>query len=212
MNPWLLNWRTLATDVPCHPQDLLEPMLRSAFPSLLVVPWGIAVQWQDGTRLLYNLAFSRSSRRQQYSYSVPLRPDIVLEVPNGPNAGIHVLDAKFKVQFRELLEPPEDLAESEPLAEERQGVFKPEYIYKMHTYLDAIPQARSAWILYPGSTVRFFGREEKTIITTGQRLPQIVQGVGAIPLNPGREEHGELAHVLGYILSLQVNNKHLHSE
>ena len=24
MNPWLLNWRTLATDVSCHLQDLLE--------------------------------------------------------------------------------------------------------------------------------------------------------------------------------------------
>lgn len=63
----------------------------------LTVPRGIAVRWQDGTRLLYNLPFSRSSNRQRYSYSVPLRPDIVLEVQNGPNAGIHVLDAKFKV-------------------------------------------------------------------------------------------------------------------
>ncbi len=130
----------------------------------------------------------------------------MLEVPYGPNAGIHVLDAKFKVQFRELLEPTEeDVAESEPLTEERQGVFKPEDIYKMHTYLDAIPQARSAWILYPGSELQFFGREEKTIITTGQRLPQVVQGVGAIPLKPGRERHQELAYVLGCILGfLQV--------
>jgi len=171
----------------------------------LTVPWGIAVQWQDGTRLLYNLAFSRSSRRQQYSYSVPLRPDIVLEVPYGPNAGIHVLDAKFKVKLKELLEPTEDLTESETLTEERQGVFKPEDMYKMHTYLDAIPQAMSVWILYPGSELQFFGREEKTIITTGQSLPQVVQGVGAIPLKPGRERHRELAYVLGCILGfLQV--------
>jgi hypothetical protein len=166
----------------------------------LTVPWGIVVQWQDGTRLLYNLAFSRSSRRQQYSYSVPLRPDIVLEVPYGPNAGIHVLDAKFKVKLKELLEPTEDLAESETLTEERRGVFKPEDMYKMHTYLDAIPQAMSVWILYPGSELQFFGREEKTIITTGQSLPQVVQGVGAIPLKPGRERHRELAYVLGCIL------------
>ncbi len=171
----------------------------------LTVPWGIVVQWQDGTRLLYNLAFSRSSRRQQYSYSVPLRPDIVLEVPYGPNAGIHVLDAKFKVNLKELLEPTEDLAESETLTEERRGVFKPEDMYKMHTYLDAIPQAMSVWILYPGSELQFFGREEKTIITTGQSLPQVVQGVGAIPLKPGRERHRELAYVLGCMLGfLQV--------
>jgi predicted component of viral defense system (DUF524 family) len=165
----------------------------------LTVPWGIAVQWQDGTRLLYNLAFSRSSRRQRFSYSVPLRPDIVLEVPSGPNAGIHVLDAKFKVQFPVLLESPEDFTESEPITEERQGAFKPEDIYKMHTYLDAIPQARSAWIIYPGSELRFFGREH-TIITTGQRLPQVIHGVGAIPLKPGGEEQRELTSVLGSIL------------
>ena len=128
----------------------------------------------------------------------------MLEVPFGPNAGIHVLDAKFKVQFPELLEPPEDFAESGILTEERQGAFKPEDIYKMHTYLDAIPQVRSAWILYPGSKLQFFGREEHTIITTGQRLPQVVQGVGAIPLKPGREEHQELALVLRGILARPI--------
>lgn len=170
----------------------------------LMVPWGIAVQWQDGTRLLYNLAFSRSSRQQRYSYSVPLRPDIVLEVPYGPNAGIHVLDAKFKVQLTKLLVLTEDLVESETLTEDRQGVFKPEDIYKMHTYLDAIPQARSAWILYPGSDLRFFGREEKTTISTEQRLPQVMQGVGAIPLKPGREEHQELALVLSNMLGFPL--------
>src|SRR6266566_2378135 len=35
VNPWLLNWRTLATDVPCHLQELLKQMPRSAFPSSL---------------------------------------------------------------------------------------------------------------------------------------------------------------------------------
>ena len=34
-NPWLLNWRTLATDESCHLQDLLKPLPRAAFlPSL----------------------------------------------------------------------------------------------------------------------------------------------------------------------------------
>jgi predicted transcriptional regulator len=32
-NPWLLNWRTLSTDVPCHLQDLLRPLPPAAFPS-----------------------------------------------------------------------------------------------------------------------------------------------------------------------------------
>lgn len=175
----------------------------------LKVPWGIAVQWQDGTRLLYNLPFSRSSRHQRYSYSVPLRPDIVLEVPYGPNAGLHVLDAKFKLQIAEQLELTEDLTERETLTEERQGIFKPEDIYKMHTYLDAIPQARSAWILYPGSELRFFGREEHVIPSTVQRLPQVVQGVGAIPLKPARERHRELIYVLSSLLGLLVRGNAL---
>ena len=86
---------------------LLGPPVRAgqleAQVTELTVPWGIAVEWRDGTRLLYNLAFSRLSRSQRYTYSVPLRPDIVLEVPSGPNAGIHVLDAKFKVQLPEAV-------------------------------------------------------------------------------------------------------------
>jgi hypothetical protein len=35
MNPWLFNWRTLATDVSCHLQDLLKPLPPAAFPSSL---------------------------------------------------------------------------------------------------------------------------------------------------------------------------------
>ena len=34
-NPWLLNWRTLATDVSCHLQDLLKPLPHAAFPPSL---------------------------------------------------------------------------------------------------------------------------------------------------------------------------------
>ena len=71
----------------------------------------------------------------------------------------------------------------------------------MHTYLDAIPQARSAWILYPGSELQFFGREEKNIILTGHGLPQVIQGVGAIPLKPGKAGNNELASVLRSIIA-----------
>jgi hypothetical protein len=144
----------------------------------------------------------------QYLFSLLLdlllRPDIVLEVPSGPNAGLHVLDAKFKLQIAGQLELIEDVAESETLTEVRQGVFKPEDLYKMHTYLDAIPQVKSAWILYPGSELRFFGREEHTIISTAQRLPQSVRGVGTIPLKPAREEHRKVRDVLSSLLGLLV--------
>jgi hypothetical protein len=32
LNPWLLNWRTLHTEVSCHLQDLLKPLPRATFP------------------------------------------------------------------------------------------------------------------------------------------------------------------------------------
>jgi predicted transcriptional regulator len=34
-NPWLLNWRTFATEMPCHLQELFKPVPRSAFLSSL---------------------------------------------------------------------------------------------------------------------------------------------------------------------------------
>ena len=37
INPWLLNWRTLATDESCHLQDLLKPLPPAAFPSSLLL-------------------------------------------------------------------------------------------------------------------------------------------------------------------------------
>jgi predicted transcriptional regulator len=39
-NPWLLNWRTLATDESCHLQDLLMPLPRMAFPPSLCLEEG----------------------------------------------------------------------------------------------------------------------------------------------------------------------------
>jgi len=37
VNPWLLNWRSLATEKPCHLQELLKPLPLSAFPSSLTL-------------------------------------------------------------------------------------------------------------------------------------------------------------------------------
>ncbi len=40
MNPWLLNWRTLSTEVSCHLQDLLKPLPSAAFPPSLCLEEG----------------------------------------------------------------------------------------------------------------------------------------------------------------------------
>jgi hypothetical protein len=37
VNPWLLNWRTLSTEVPCHLQERLQPLPRSSFPPSLLL-------------------------------------------------------------------------------------------------------------------------------------------------------------------------------
>jgi hypothetical protein len=37
VNPWLLNWHSLATEKPCHLQELLKPLPLAAFPSSLTL-------------------------------------------------------------------------------------------------------------------------------------------------------------------------------
>jgi predicted component of viral defense system (DUF524 family) len=147
----------------------------------LRVRWGLSIRWKNGTRLLYNPQFSQSAPGGQFSYSVPFRPDIALEVPSGPNAGLHLLDAKFRLdQLADILAEA-DTAEAAAESEERRGTFKRADLYKMHAYRDAIPAARSVWILYPGSEAKFFSASERGAIDLAH-LPEDLHGVGAVPL------------------------------
>ena len=59
--------------------------------------WEFEIGWADGTRIFFNPRFSRSRSGARFAYSVPLRPDIAVEVPAGRNAGLHLFDAKFRV-------------------------------------------------------------------------------------------------------------------
>lgn len=128
--------------------------------------WGLRVAWRDGTSLLYNAPFTqRSSRR---STSVFLRPDAALYLAAGPNAGLHLFDAKFRLQWVDQDDDDED---------DRASTFKRDDLYKMHTYRDAIPDARSVWTMYPGSQLRFFRAD-------GCK-PDAYDGVGVIPARPG---------------------------
>ena len=60
----------------------------------------------------------------------------------------------------------------------------------MHAYRDAIPDARSVWILYPGGQFRFFGFPGGGGLAGGRAacspegLPGEVEGVGAVPVGP----------------------------
>lgn len=113
------------------------------------------------------------------SYSVELRPDIVVEHADGT---LDLFDAKFKrdVVLAEASDP-DDVAE-ETITTYRRGD-----LYKMHAYRDAIG-ARSVWILYPGT-----GSVEAHD-APGEG------GVGAIPLLPG-QSHEPLDDVVRDLIS-----------
>jgi hypothetical protein len=136
------------------------------------------VRWPNGVRLLYNATFSRKSERGRQTYSLPLRPDVVLILTDGT---VHVLDAKFKLEW---------LARDEEDDVDRARA-KLDDVYKMHAYRDAIDAARSAWVLYPGTEVHEF-------VPRGHDGE--VEGVGAVPLRPeeggGTALHGLLERIL----------------
>ena len=149
-------------------------------------------EWaSSGVRLVYNPSFSRARKRPHHAYSVGLRPDIALEIEDGPNRRLHLFDAKFRLQTlgeAGLDGAGDDRANRE---KERRGTFKRGDLYKMHTYRDAIPDAQSVSILYPGSEFCFFASPPRhgdrhralggSISESPENLPAAVEGVGAIP-------------------------------
>ena len=153
---------------------------------------GGTFEWASGVRLVYNRHFSRSRKKPRHSYSVPLRPDIALLVPDGRKSHLHLFDAKFRVHgLADVGFAGSDKDGDDDKVGERAGTFKRGDIYKMHAYRDAIPDARSVWILYPGGEFRFFGvagsggRSGHQAVSSPEGLPEELEGVGAIPLAPG---------------------------
>lgn len=174
-------------------QDLIGPPSHRARPSSspfeTTLEWNRTFEWTRGVKLAYNPSFSRVRKPPRRAYSVVLRPDIALEIERGPNRGLHLLDAKFRLQTLadSGLAGGEGHAATEgeatdERAAERRGNFKRGDLYKMHTYRDAIPEARSVWILYPGDEFRFFGTSGGAAPSESpEALPESVDGVGAIP-------------------------------
>lgn len=129
-----------------------------------IVPWSARVDYDD-CELVYNRTYSMGSG----SYSVTLRPDIVVRRREGDATRSLVLDAKLKFDGARLIEmangDPDDWSRTVNRAD----------IYKMHTYRDAIREAVGAYVLYPGNL--------------SVRYPAVnaakVDGVGAVPLIPG---------------------------
>jgi predicted component of viral defense system (DUF524 family) len=83
-----------------------------------------------------------------------------------------------------LSEHDDQANEDENAHQERKGTFRRADIYKMHTYRDALPSVRSAWVLYPGSQLRFYMKDGGPVVERVKDLPEAVEGVGAVPLPP----------------------------
>ncbi len=82
--------------------------------------------------------WSASPECALHSYSVPLRPDIALSIPDGPNSGLHLFDAKFRVQGLADAElSGSDKDGDDDKAGERAGTFKRGDIHKVHAYRDS---------------------------------------------------------------------------
>jgi hypothetical protein len=123
--------------------------------------WETRVAWagrQPAVRCTYNRSFP--AKHSKGSYSVPMRPDIVLAIGDR----LIVFDAKFRVRFVDAGAggDPSKLAKSDD-------------IHKMHAYRDALAGVDGAYALYPGDYAYMFE------VPGGRAL----EGVGAIPLRPG---------------------------
>lgn len=122
-------------------------------------------------RVSYNRSFTHSNSG---SYSLTLRPDITVE--HLRSGEIFLFDAKY----RALIE-----------FDENGNIDSKKYqstdVHKMHTYVDAITQCRASFALYVGDSFSFFRRG---VFTGGEQNVgnlTTLDGVGVVPLVPGRD-------------------------
>jgi uncharacterized protein len=130
----------------------------------------------------WTVHFNRTyTRKPSGSYSLRLRPDIVIERVGaaGQTTSLHVLDAKYRsVQY--TIDDDDDDSLSKII-----GVVKPADIQKMHCYIDAIEGVKTASAVYPGNKFVFYPRDRSIPPAAAAFDIAIPSGVGAIPLMPG---------------------------
>ncbi len=159
-----------------------------ASPHQAELRWGYRVSWPQ-VEALYNETFSRPGagghRPGHHSYSLSMRPDIVLRSATGR---LDLLDAKLK---RRLVAGQVDAAGGGDVT------FKAEDLHKMHAYRDALAAA-SVWVLYPGQAPagdRFAAPE-----TEVASAPLGFRGVGTVALRPGAQHDGGLRALLAELV------------
>lgn len=133
--------------------------------------YGLTAQFPESVRVEFNRSFSRSQAGKHRSYSVTLRPDILVETPQGR----HIFDAKFAFEpLGSSFGEDDDDNEDESITSRAWRA----HIHKMHTYRDALEWVGSVRVLYPGSTEDWYQAGPH-----GAR-----QGVGSLPLRVGNVE------------------------
>jgi uncharacterized protein DUF2357/PD-(D/E)XK nuclease superfamily protein/protein kinase-like protein len=147
----------------------------------------LEVCWGPDVRATYQEVFSQ---RKGTSYSLRYEPDVSLYA----HGKLHLFDAKFR------LERPGDGDE---------GSFRQADLDKMHAYRDAIRDARSAWVLYPGADAVFYDATgwNEAIGPSLAALRPASEGVGAIPLRPGDDRVSDLDRVLRGLLGASASER-----
>jgi predicted component of viral defense system (DUF524 family) len=136
---------------------------------------GLIFRFAASIDVKFNQGFTHSAATQHYSYSVPFRPDILIEAPSGR----HIFDAKFAfqpigVQFG--VERDDADEEESPKSQARRW-----HIHKMHAYRDALDRVESVRVLYPGTTAEWYPVDVDD--------PQA--GIGALPLRVEKSTDAE---------------------
>ena len=144
--------------------------------------------------LYYNRTFKRGTGYT--SYSLTLRPDYTIETfpviygssfeqcrssaeKVGEITFIH-LDAKFRIAKLNLKEAG-DFDRQEVTAADDDA--KPEDVYKMHTYNEAIRGTAASVILFPGGQAADGGLNQSF-----EKYRELIPGVGALAIRPGNHE------------------------
>jgi len=165
---------------------ILGPPTSAEAPSrtdLGVVVKRLKVAWGPDVRATYQETFSAA---RGTSYSLSYEPDVSLHA----RGKLHLFDAKFR------LERPKDGTEEDS--------FRQADLDKMHAYRDAIRDARSAWVLYPGTEAVYYDASSGRSLTS---LRPESEGVGALPLRPSDGRVLELDRVLRGLLGVSMSEQ-----
>ena len=170
--------------------------------------------------LYYNRTFSQKDFKgsdYQGSYSRVFRPDYTISVfPDcfeNENDAVHAgevsyihFDAKYRISELAMLigrKQETEKAENEQLQDEKKdeitNTYKRGDLLKMHTYNDAIRRTAGSYVLYPGD-----GNKDNRMSAYDEILP----GVGAFAIKPGKAEYGErdLKAFISQILNFKAEN------